>query len=88
MRPEKVSLFVSLSSPRCCRAGKHKTQTQNTKSWWEGGEEEGGRGTGFPYTIPFFWGVWYICIFQKKEDEDNGQDSDEGSTTGGLFLFL
>ena len=84
MWPEQVSLFVSLSSPRCCRAGKHKTQ----KAGGRGGGEEGERVTGFPHTIPFFWDVWYICIFQKKEDEDNGQDSDEGSTTGGLFLFL
>ena len=83
MWPEQVSLF-SLPGVVELANTKHKHKTQKAG----GRGEEGGRGTGFPHTIPFFWDVWYICIFQKKEDEDNGQDSDEGSTTGGLFLFL
>ena len=66
MWPEQVSLFVSLSSPRCCRAGKHKTQTQNTKSWWEGGGRRGGGALAF-LTPSLSFGMFDISVsFRRK----------------------
>ena len=63
MRSEQVSLFVSLRSPR---AGKHKTQTKNTKSWWERGGRRGGEALAF-LTPSLSFGMFDISVsFRRK----------------------